>query len=175
MADFWDAILGALIGGAAAIVAGFLAARWTAQYAAAHQRAAQMRDTLILLYADVYSDIANSEQELLVLTEPMIKRHGTGPDRASIGGRILLLSPQPVQTAWATYLETFDYFHEYVDGGTNYRNGDLLDRDDKQILGCEQAISALKQAVQDHLAAPHAVGVQRPAELLRSTRSAVGR
>lgn len=176
MADFWGAILGALISGAVAIVAGLLAARWAAQYAARYQRVAQMHDTLILLYADVYADIAKSEQEILHLTEPMMKPHATsGPDRAAIGGRMQMLSPRAVQAAWAAYLETFDYFHEYVHGATAYRQGGLLDGDDKQVRGCQEAIAALKQAVQEHLAAPHEIGTPQPGELVSSTRLASGR
>lgn len=151
MADFWGSIIGALLGGAVAIVAGLWGARWSTQYAALHQRAAQMHDTLVLLYADVYADIAKSEQETLYLTEPMRKMHGTGPDRATIGGRIMMLSPKAVQTAWAAYLADFDYLREYVKGATNFVHGGVLDADDKQIAGCEESIAALKQAVQDHL------------------------
>jgi hypothetical protein len=151
MAGFWGSIIGALLGGAVAIVAGLWGARWSAQYAALHQRAAQIHDTLVVLYADVYADIAKSEQEILHLTEPMMKMHGTGPDRATIGGRIMMLSPKAVQTAWAAYLADFDYLREYVNGATNFANGGLLSADDKQIAGCEGSIAALKQAVQDHL------------------------
>ncbi|MCU7728438.1 hypothetical protein ODJ79_32410 [Actinoplanes sp. KI2] len=153
MADFWGSIIGALLGGAVAILAGLLGARWSARYAALHLRAAQMHDTLVMLYADVYADIAKSEQEILHLTEPMMKMHGTGPDRAAIGGRILMLSPKSVQTAWAAYLADFDYLRAYVHGATNFAHGGLLDADDKQIVGCEETIAALKQAVQEHLAA----------------------
>lgn len=157
MADFWGSVLGALIGGTIAIVAGLWGARWSARFAALHQRAAQMHDTLVLLYADVYADIAKSEQEVLHLTEPMMKMHGTGPDRAAIGGRIQLLSPKSVQTAWAAYLAEFDYLREYVRGATNYAHGGLLDADDKHIASCEEAIAALKHAVQEHLAAQHTI------------------
>jgi hypothetical protein len=47
-----------------------------------------MHDALVLLYAEVYAYIAMSERELLCLTEPGSKMHGTGagPERSSAAG-----------------------------------------------------------------------------------------
>ncbi|MEV4536235.1 hypothetical protein AB0J82_20810 [Asanoa sp. NPDC049518] len=153
MADFWGSIIGAMIGAGAAVVVGLLAARWGARYAAVHHRAAQMQDTLVVLYADVYSDIAMSERELFCLTEPGAKMHGTGPDRALVGGRLMLLSPPQVTRAWEAYIVEFDFLQEYVRSATSVPHGGLLDADDKQLARCRLAIEELKAVVQAHLAA----------------------
>jgi len=153
VADFWGSIIGALIGAGAAVLVGLLAARWGARYTALHQRAAQMQDALVLLYADIYADIAMAERELFCLTEPGGKMHGVGPDRATIGGRLMLLSPPSVTTAWEAYIVEFDYLRDYVNSATNFRLGGLLDISDQHIVRCREAIEDLKVAVQHHLGA----------------------
>ncbi|AGZ45158.1 hypothetical protein [Actinoplanes friuliensis] len=111
-----------------------------------------MQEALVLLYADVDADIAMSEREFFCLTEPGARMHGSGPDRATIGGRMMRLSPQAVTSAWEAYVVELHYLREYVASATNFEFGGLLEASDQHIVRCRQAVDRLKSAVQQHLA-----------------------
>lgn len=150
-----DEVIGAVVGsalsGVVAMMAAFLGARWAARFTDKSQRAARLHDTLVALYADVFADIHMSQRYLDSAVEPFVRVHGDRPDRARIGGRLLLFSSPAVQAAWDAYVWEMDNFIDYVNNSTNVPHGDLLNTDNKLLRGCQEKIDALQTAVTAHL------------------------
>ncbi|WP_328381134.1 hypothetical protein OHQ88_27920 [Micromonospora zamorensis] len=146
MQEIW----GSLIAVAGTLVGVYLGSRWQAQEAAEHQRSARMHETLVSLYAEVFADTHLSEQYMESLTWPDFQVDGTWPDRAAIGGRLRLLSPLKVQTAWDAYVAELNGLDQYLKG-TNYYTGQLLSGDDKYLMQCQKRIDYLRDSVRMHL------------------------
>jgi hypothetical protein len=69
-----------------------VAASRTARRAAENQPSTQMHETLVTLHADVFADTHMADQFPESVTFPDVNLDGRWPDRASIAGRIGLLS-----------------------------------------------------------------------------------
>lgn len=145
MEEIWAAIIG--VGGTLLGVA--LGAVVTIRLATAQQRATKMHESRLALYADAFADGHVSEERIEGLLDRLNYRKAlVAPDRATITGRMMLLAPDEVQTAWRNYVDAEERFTYYLrEESQAYNREEDLDPGEAQVVAFRKSIDDLYATV----------------------------
>lgn len=123
-------------------------------FAQRQQRTARLHESKISMYGDVYADLAANEHWLHNITIGEHDYSGPlrAPDRASTGGRIHLLAPPDVATAWDRYVRA-DRSLEFhvIESGIRFDMGDSVPDGHDLVLELRAAIEGVRRTVQADL------------------------
>lgn len=119
-----------------------------------HYKASRLHDSRIALYADVYTDLHITGRWIETVTHDDRDYSGSRPDRAAIGGRMLLLGSPATQRAWQEYedAEHDVWFYIREEGiGLNGPN-ELIEPNNPVIVRLRGAVAGMHEAVRAELA-----------------------
>ncbi|MEV1315457.1 hypothetical protein AB0J14_05150 [Micromonospora arborensis] len=147
-------IIVAVVGPASAIGGTILGVVVQHQLTRRHSKASRLHDSRIALYADVYTDLHITSRWVDTITHDDRDYSGTRPDRAAIGGRMLLLGSPAAQRAWQEYEDSeHDVWFYIREEGIGFNGPDeRIDPTHPVIVRLRDAVAGMHEAVRADLA-----------------------
>lgn len=144
-----------LAGGVIALVGGYLGARWSARFAARHQRANLLHESRIALYVDLFADCRRRDNWLDALCDSFraLKQLGESYQPAvPLDARIELLALDRTKAAWSALEAAHDLLRPVIEReGYPTHEDDLMLPSTPEVVVLRQRIAEVREAVRRDL------------------------